>query len=199
MKNRDIRFRAWQKEEGIMYGVKCLYDDGSAMLDGEVDYGADPKDIVLMEYTGQNDKNGTEIYEGDIVEYFNWCYASEYTNEETHLKADFNHTFPDGTPYIRYYKPLLGVVRWNEKAVTWEPLVDEPDDYNASSFLYMLACNDQHQDPYPDSYVRVIGNIYENQELVSEATQKVTNRDVDKETSNENANTGETGRKKATA
>ena len=55
---REIKFRAWHKDGEMFYKVP-LNSVGQHARYGE--------DATLMQYTGLHDKNGKEIYEGDIV------------------------------------------------------------------------------------------------------------------------------------
>ena len=68
---REIKFRAWDEDTNIMREVIDLFTKGQI-----VSY-ADPNsnrrlglldNFNLMQYTGLHDKNGKEIYEGDIVQ-----------------------------------------------------------------------------------------------------------------------------------
>lgn len=149
---REIKFRAWYKpagEEGRMIEVNQL--NFNPNIEGTIvnDLPRQKYIKALMQYTGLKDKNGREIYEGDII------------------AAKFRHEYIDR---VRWDGPpdIVGEVFWDFNGFRLKA-VGEKDRRFASFdeiqdskyFNEMLQMN--------RSQSEVIGNIYENPGLLEAA------------------------------
>lgn len=106
---REIKFRAWDKKEKRMYS--CI-DKVEWLISGEVirafsviheekthgmmnGYNGE-ENFILLQYTGLKDKNGTEIFEGDILRiketYIGDTFIKEYNGYIYFENGSFNVT-----------------------------------------------------------------------------------------------------------
>ena len=65
---REIKFRAWDKSSNKMLGVFAVgeYPQAFNEMQGEW-YHPGMDNLEIMQFTGLHDKNGKEIWEGDVV------------------------------------------------------------------------------------------------------------------------------------
>ena len=131
---KNIKFRAWDKKSkklhyditGFEFGVEEMT---GVFIDGDF---YDKENIELMQYTGLKDKNGKEIYEGDILKIPEWLmqdnqdkciciYAEEHQTIEI---IGFGLYIKD--EYSGEYKIIVPSDEWDEFEVIGN-IYDNPE------------------------------------------------------------------------
>lgn len=156
--NREIKFRAWDNEnkyiviskQGVFTALRNsmnivrqadgYYNDGDLLKPNKEKY-------ILMQYTGLHDKNGKEIYEGDIVKVYFKKGAWKYNNKNY-------YGYKNGKVQYCVDCFILYIENYKEKI------------YPLSSF-----CNNNNN----INELEVIGNVWEDSDLLNDSENTKSN------------------------
>lgn len=145
--NREIKFRAYNKpanglKPGMFYDIGMGTEEQPLGINECIKRYTESDEWFLMQYTGLTDKNGTEIYEGDIV-----AICEDSFNEETEK---------DERVIISKH-----CIIWSTEGGYWE--IDKLDSEYMGLGYNLLTLYDEDA-----RYIEVIGNIFSNPELLEE-------------------------------
>lgn len=168
---REIKFRAWDKENNKMVYSNEVYPSSAYKFEFELLNGYkftlskivdrintkddldnehiiecfEKVDAKIMQYTRLKDKNGKEIYEGDILSYKRIIYTD---CSKTEIEGIEEESFIE----IITYAPIASVVKPHSKNVRSFGY----DSVNKECLILGLTSDD----------VEVIGNVYDNKDLL---------------------------------
>lgn len=143
------KFRAWDKESKSMHQIlEIIYSNDLSYISfitiggGNLIYGPKRRlgdDVIIMQSTGLKDKNGMEIFEGDVVNILDSVQVNEIDQGGAFVDAHFDEL--DEVDYIVF--------------------LDGGFKLSRTGFDVSI-CH------YVEEF-KIIGNIYENQELLEQA------------------------------
>ena len=151
---REIKFRAWDKTgkgmgkvnyikySDVQYNqISARFKQKEKTVDDWFIYGDENgcDNIILMQYTGLKDRNGKEIYEGDIIR-FTWEEDSCWGKQGTY------------TAYIRFNRGTFEVVYIGKKY-----LIEDGNQTGSDGLNYFMDWSED---------VEVVGDIYTTPELL---------------------------------
>lgn len=190
--NREIKFRAWDKEKKLMaYDIQNEYDTIGKVRFSD---GSEPgekcfasylynNNYIVMQYIGLKDKNEKEIYEGDIVykyeikdhivagkvlgkEIVNKKYGViEYISNGEISGNDEGFILPGFFIRLttgRFMPKQIFFVNYTNTEIATKPDI-EPI---IQDYSYLESFGSFYPGYTPETEIEIIGNIYENPKLL---------------------------------
>ena len=101
------KYRVWDKTDKEMYLVDVInFNRGEFESIGDgITFLREADEVILMQSTGLFDKNGQEVFVGDIIKCTRGCL------HEVYLEKEYGGTYIGGMPAV-YLKGLLSGYAW---------------------------------------------------------------------------------------
>jgi len=156
---REIKFRAWSKN------TNSFLDDLSYTHKfdpyGHVYSPQGSDNYVLMQYTGLKDKNGKEIYEGDVVKITDFCkynlLTKKYQPVVSNAQVVFGKHQSSHEAGYSTHDELGCFLADKGMNQVWDNVGEDVSLFTTIGELGDIT----------NHWVEVIGNIYENPELLT--------------------------------
>jgi uncharacterized phage protein (TIGR01671 family) len=144
---REYRFRMWDT-------IEKLFMNGSRIIESRINDLNKNGRWIYQQWTGLKDKNDKEIFEGDVLK------VPVDINQEVHGNYSIHEVIiKKGIIITSYLKSEKGQIL--PKGYTAGFLLDS---YNFDNKTFLFNDN-----PSMDTNVEIIGNIYENPELLEDS------------------------------
>lgn len=144
---REILFRGKRKTNSEwVYGGFCYENNnGEPLICPQYDFSVEVIPETIGQFIGLLDKNGTKIFEGDIIKFCK--YAFDYEEEKD-------------------WDIEIGHIKYENGCFVIDDIYSS-DGYNELSCVYaeISYCDGEY---YKDCIFEVIGNIYDNPELLED-------------------------------
>ena len=165
-----LLFRAWNKKEKRMYPVICINLNTHEVVVDTIAISKEykekiptltykyPKDILVLQYIGTEDKNKKKIFEGDIVR---WKVFEEDYSLENFIKNDY----------------ITGIVEWDEEECRFRvrQITEGMNIFKCEGFVsenYTRFYNEEDQQVFDWNIVEIIGNKFDNPDLAIDRCNK---------------------------